>query len=117
LERFRISGTDLGIMWDNGDPVNRQVLMAFGDTTGYCSVQGHQWRYNTMFRSADRDLSNGITVEPGVVGDRYSGSPLWAPNLSKQLINSIKRAPEETSIIPTAGISVGRTQYVNFMSV
>jgi hypothetical protein len=117
LERFGISGTDLGIMWDNGDPVNRQVLMAFGDTTGYCSVQGHQWRYNVMFRSPDRDLSDGIKVADGVVGDKYSGSPVWAPGLSKQLINSIRRAPEETSIIPTAGIAVGKTQYVHFMSV
>ncbi|MGV0800934.1 hypothetical protein ABQF26_28470, partial [Mycolicibacterium elephantis] len=30
IERFAITGTDLGIMWDNGDPANRQVLMAFG---------------------------------------------------------------------------------------
>lgn len=117
LERFRVSGTDLGIMWDNGDSANRQILMAFGDTTGYCSVHGHQWRYNTLFRSSDTDLSDGISVADGVLGNRYSGSPVWAPNLSKQLINSIKRAPEETSIIPTAGISVGGNQYVNFMSV
>ena len=50
IRRFAITGTDLGIMWDNGDPVNRQVLMAFGDTYGYCSVRGQQWRYNTLFR-------------------------------------------------------------------
>lgn len=34
VERFAITGTDLGIMWDNGDPANQQVLMAFGDTNG-----------------------------------------------------------------------------------
>lgn len=117
LDRFRISGTDLGIMWDNGDPINRQVLIAFGDTTGYCSVRGHQWRYNTMFRSQDHDLSDGLSVPAGVVNDRYSGSPLWAPGLSKQIISSIRRAPEETSVIPTAGISDGGRQYINFMSV
>ena len=39
IRRFAITGTDLGIMWDNGDPI-RQVLMAFGDTYGYCSVRG-----------------------------------------------------------------------------
>ena len=32
IKRFAITGTDLGIMWDNGDPGNHQVLMAFGDT-------------------------------------------------------------------------------------
>jgi hypothetical protein len=105
LKRFAISGTDLGIMWDNGD---RQVLMAFGDTSGYCSVPGHQWRYNTLFRSQDGALAKTITV---------SGSPLWAPGISKQIINSTKWAPSETGIIPTAGISVGGKQYLNFMSI
>jgi hypothetical protein len=105
LKRFAISGTDLGIMWDNG---NRQVLMAFGDTSGYCSVSGHQWRYNTLFRSQDGALEKTITV---------AGSPLWAPGISKQIINSTKWAPSETGIIPTAGISVGGQQYLNFMSI
>jgi hypothetical protein len=105
LSRFAISGTDLGIMWDNG---NRQVLMAFGDTSGYCSVPGHQWRYNTLFRSQDGALAKTI---------RVSGSPLWAPGISKQIINSTKWAPSETGIIPTAGISVGGQQYLNFMSI
>ena len=105
LKRFAISGTDLGIMWDNG---NRQVLMAFGDTSGYCSVPGHQWRYNTLFRSQDGALEKTITV---------AGSPLWAPGISKQIINSTKWAPSETGIIPTAGISVGGQQYLNFMSI
>jgi len=117
IRRFAITGTDLGIMWDNGDPINHQVLMAFGDTIGYCSVRGRQWRYNTLFRSQDRALSHTTNVPNGVVSNRYSGSPVWAPGLSKQIINSIKLAPTETGIIPTAGISVGRTQYVNFMSI
>jgi len=105
LSRFAISGTDLGIMWDNG---NRQVLMAFGDTSGYCSVPGHQWRYNTLFRSQDGALAKTI---------RVSGSPLWAPGISKQIINTTKWAPSETGIIPTAGISVGGQPYLNFMSI
>ncbi len=117
LQRFGISGTDLGIPWDNGDPANRQVLMAFGDTFGYCAVHGQQWRYNTLFRSQDRDLSNGISVADGVPNDKYSGSPLWAPGLSKQVVNSIKRAPQETGVIPTSAISIGRKQYMNFMSI
>ena len=36
-----VLGTDLGIMWDNG---SGEVLMAFGDTYGYCGVRGQQWR-------------------------------------------------------------------------
>ncbi|OBG90444.1 hypothetical protein A5697_12415 [Mycobacterium sp. E3251] len=117
LQRFSISGTDLGIAWDNGDPVNRQVLMAFGDTFGYCKVKGQQWRYNTLFRSSDRDLSHGIHIAEGVPNDRYSGSPVWAPSLSKQVVNTIHKAAHETGIIPTAGISIGRTQYMSYMSI
>jgi hypothetical protein len=105
LQRFAISGTDLGIMWDNGA---HQVLMAFGDTSGYCSVPGHQWRYNTLMRSQDGSLANTISV---------ANSPLWARGISKQIINSTRWAPSETGIIPTAGISVGQTQYLNFMSI
>jgi hypothetical protein len=108
IRRFAISGTDLGIMWDNGDPAGDQVLMAFGDTSGYCSIPGHQWRYNTLMRSADRSLSNTINV---------ASSPALRPGISKQIINTIKAAPTEDGIIPTAGISVGRTQYLNFMSI
>ncbi|MGH3968201.1 MAG: DUF4185 domain-containing protein [Mycobacterium sp.] len=117
LERFGISGTDLGILWDNGDPVNRQVLMAFGDTFGYCKVHGQQWRYNTLFRSSDRNLTDGINVAPGVPSDSYSGSPVRQPGFSKQVIPGIKLASAQEGMIPSAGISVGRTQYMNFMSI
>lgn len=117
LQRFGISGTDLGIAWDNGDPGNHQVLMAFGDTFGYCGVHGQQWRYNTLFRSSDRDLSQGIHVADGVPNDIHSGSPVWAAGLSKQVVNTIHKAPHETGIIPTAAIAIGRTQYMNYMSI
>jgi hypothetical protein len=117
IKKFAITGTDLGIMWDNGDPGSHQVLMAFGDTYGYCGVHGQQWRYNTLFRSQDGSLANTISVPNGAVSSQYSGSPLWAPGLSKQIINSTKWAPSETGIIPTAGVAAGRAQYLNFMSI
>jgi hypothetical protein len=117
IHRFAISGTDLGIMWDNGDPANNQVLIAFGDTSGYCGIKGQQWRYNTLFRSQDRSLSQTINVANGVVNNKYSGSPVWRPGISKQIVNPINWTARETGIIPTAGISVGRTQYLNFMSI
>jgi D-arabinan endo alpha-(1,5)-arabinofuranosidase len=117
IKRFAITGTDLGIMWDNGDPVNRQVLMAFGDTYGYCSVRGQQWRYNTLFRSQDGALAKTIAVSDGAVANRYSGSPLLRPGISKPILPGVKWAPTERGMIPTAGISVGNTQYLNFMSI
>jgi Domain of unknown function (DUF4185) len=117
LERFGISGTDLGIMWDNGDPGNHQTLMTFGDTFGYCKVDGHQWRYNVLFRSQDHDLGHGLHISQGDPSDRYSGSPVRTVGFSKQIIDSIKYAPNETGIIPSAAISIGKTQYINFMSI
>ena len=117
IQRFAITGTDLGIMWDNGDPANNQVLMAFGDTNGYCGIPGKQWRYNTLFRSSDRSLAKTVAVPNGVAANKYSGSPVWRPGISKQIINTISQAPQETGIIPTAGVSVGGKQYLNFMSI
>ena len=38
----------------------------------------------------------------GVPNNPYSGSPVWAPGLSKQVVNSIHKAGHETGIIPTA---------------
>jgi Domain of unknown function (DUF4185) len=121
--RFAISGADLGIMWDNGQTgANDQVLVAFGDTFGDCSVSGQQWRSNTLFRSADRNLSDGVSVPDPAFGNVYAGSPVLSAtppgsNFSRQIIASLNLAPTEVTIIPTAGISVGTTQYVNFMSV
>lgn len=105
LQRFAVSGTDLGIMWDNG---SRQILMAFGDTSGYCSAPGNQWRYNVLMRSQDDSLADTVKV---------ADSPLYARGISKQIVNSTKWAPDETGIIPTAGISVGGKQYLNYMSI
>ena len=63
IHTLRHLGRDLGIMWDNGQTgANDQVLIAFGDTFGDCSVSGQQWRSNTLFRSADRNLSDGVSV-------------------------------------------------------
>ena len=117
IQRFAITGTDLGIMWDNGDPTNHQVLMAFGDTNGYCGIPNKQWRYNTLFRSSDGALAKTVAVPDGVVANKYSGSPVWRQGISKQIINTIGQAPEETGIIPTAGVSVGGNQFLNFMSI
>ncbi|KUI38258.1 DUF4185 domain-containing protein [Mycobacterium sp. GA-2829] len=119
-KRFGISGADLGIMWDNGySGAQRQVLIAFGDTFGNCSLQDQEWRKNTLFRSSSRDLANGLSVANPVPGDKFGGSPVRAdrPNFSRQVIQSLNLAATEVTVIPTAGISVGTRQYVNFMSV
>jgi len=91
--------------------------MAFGDTFGYCKVHGQEWRYNTLFRSSDHDLSHGIHIADGMPNDNYSGSPVWANHLSKQVVNTIHKAAHETGIIPTAATSIGRVQYMSYMSI
>lgn len=115
LGRFAISGTDLGIMWDNG--TGGQVLMAFGDTYGYCGIRGQQWRYNVLFRSQDRDLNGGIAIADGSLSDQNSGAPLLAQGIAKQIIPTTRWATEQKGMIPTAGIAVGNVQYLNFMSI
>lgn len=130
--RFGIAGTDLGIMWDNGiadnpaTPVDEhQVLIAFGDTFSGAGQTG-TWRSNTLLRSADHNLADGISVPAGQVGDPFSGSPLSGPNFSRQIIKSpgyLGPLGSEVTIIPTSGVSVpynntyGSRQYVSFMSV
>lgn len=116
FQRFGISGTDLGIPWDNG---SGQILMAFGDTFGDCGVPGQQWRNNTLFRTSNPDL---VTVPDPVYQNITAGSPVVGPvqngrGFSKQIINSLGLVSKEVTIIPTAAISVGTTQYINFMSI
>ncbi|HET6735334.1 DUF4185 domain-containing protein, partial [Mycobacterium sp.] len=134
-QRFGIAGTDLGIMWDNGitgdNPATtiveqRQVLMAFGDTFSGPGMTG-AWRMNTLFRTADAVLSDGMFVPNGIIHDpgAYSGSPMTYPNFSREIIGNYRYGTSpEVTMIPTAGISVpgagvnGATrQYINFMAV
>jgi hypothetical protein len=133
--RFGIGGTDLGIMWDNGiadDPTTEvhehQVLIAFGDTfSNRFPVRSGIWRMNTLFRSTDTTLSNGLYVPSGIPHDpgMYSGSPMTDPNFSREILGRPRYAiGPEVTIIPTAAISIpgaganGATrQYINFMSV
>ena len=133
--RFGIGGTDVGIMWDNGIPDNpatpdvneHQVLVAFGDTfRDDIPVRTTGWRMNTLFRSWDNTLSNGMYVRDGIPHDpgSYSGSPMSNPNYSREIIGKPGYAVgPEVTIIPTAAISVpynnayGTRQYIQFMSV
>lgn len=120
FSRYSISGTDLGISWDNG---SGQTLMAFGDTFGDCNAPGQQWRHNTLLRTRDTALGNGVSVPPGVPGDVGSGSPVDAgrPTYARELIPALGFSPVEVTTIPTAAISLpwgsGHRQFINFMSV
>ncbi|GHJ47922.1 hypothetical protein Cs7R123_52640 [Catellatospora sp. TT07R-123] len=112
--RWQLKATDLGIMWDNG---NGQVLTVFGDTfgngwTGPGGGVGNgatiDWRCNTLVRSADRNLADGMTFDSAVL-DRAGHAGTILP--CKQIDNN------EMTVIPTAAISVGSRQFIHYMSV
>ncbi|WP_022893523.1 DUF4185 domain-containing protein [Agromyces subbeticus] len=106
--RWAVTGTDLGIMWDNG---SGEILTAFGDTFGDWSGPGGgggDWRSNVLLRSSDTDLSDGMTFDSAVED---------APGHAAEIIPSLKVNGEELTTIPTAGIAVGDRQYLAFMSV
>ncbi|WP_179300702.1 DUF4185 domain-containing protein [Rhodococcus sp. ACPA4] len=108
INRFNVSGTDLGIMWDNGlSGADHNVLMAFGDTVGDCEVDGDDWRSNVLFRSSNTDFQDRLRID---------SSPKDLPNHSKEIIPGFG-IPFEFTTIPTAGISYGGVQYIRFMSV
>lgn len=90
LARFTISGTDLGVAWDNGDG---QTLMAFGDSFGWCNVTGQQWRNNILTRTDDDNLADGLTIEPGIPGNISSGAVVSAeaPHYANEIIRGIKQ--------------------------
>ena len=109
VDRFGISGTDLGILWENGGAGGKdQVHMALGDTMGDCSVDGDEWRSNILFRSSDRDLSDGMEIDD---------APMEEDGRLAKSILPRQNVPGEVTVIPTAGVEVGGTQYLRYMSV
>ncbi|UVE97062.1 DUF4185 domain-containing protein [Dietzia sp. B32] len=107
VDRFGITGTDLGILWDNGDSARPQVMMALGDTMGDCTAPDDEWRSNILFRSDDRTLTDGM---------RVTDAPMERPGMAKSILPRTGQ-PGETTVIPTAGVEVGGTQYLRYMSV
>jgi hypothetical protein len=109
--RFGVWGTDLGIMWDDGAG---QCLIAFGDTygAGWGGFGGGpptgDWRSNVLAISRDRNPQDGLLFDTMVM-DR--------PAHAKELLASRKISGDEETVIPTAGLSVGRRQILHYMSV
>jgi hypothetical protein len=125
-------------MWDNGIKDNpltavdeHQILIAFGDTFSSANpIRSGVWRFNTLFRSPDNVLNNGLYVPNGLPYDIFSGSPMERPNWSDPILPSPGQPVHppyaigpEVTIIPTAGVSVpynnayGARQYMSFMSI
>ena len=112
--RFKLKSTDLGILWDNG---SGEILTAFGDSygSGWTGPGGGvgdpatiDWRCNLLLRSKDRNLADGMTLDSAAED---------SPGHAKQFLDCKKIDRDEHTVIPTAGISVGKRQYVQYMSV
>jgi len=114
-ERWQITGTDLGILWEGS---SGDVLAAFGDTfgggwSGHGSLgtpAANAWRSNTLAHSADRELADGMTVD-GFATDA------GRPHTARELLSSHKVDGHEMTVVPTAGIAVDGRDYVHYMSV
>ncbi|WP_067660423.1 DUF4185 domain-containing protein [Nocardia harenae] len=109
-QTYNVLGTDLGIMWDNG---NGEMLTAFGDTAGLgfpnlLAGSVWAWRSNILLRSDTRNPANGIYFD-SVVRDIFGQA--------RDLIPSPKVPFLEISRIPTAGIAVGGVQFMSLMSI
>jgi hypothetical protein len=109
-QAYNVLGTDLGIMWDNG---NGEMLTAFGDTAGLgfpnlLAGSTWAWRSNILVRSHTKNPANGIYFD-SVVRDVFGQA--------RDLIPSPKIPSIEISRIPTAGIAVNGVQYLSMMSV
>lgn len=107
-ERFAVTATDLGILWDAG---GGRVFALFGDTFGAgwggrgAGPGSADWRSNVLAWSTARDLSGGLPFD-GVV-ERPEGG-------AAQVIPSGRR---EVTVIPNSAITVDGTHYVHYMSV
>jgi hypothetical protein len=99
-----IYGTDLGIMWFNGD--NQLTQLAFGDTFSGPNMTG-DWRSNVLLLSNDRQLDDGLTLVR--TGPAYQFIPA-APG-------QVFFIGSEVTNIPTSAVYANKTNYVNYMSV
>ncbi len=108
---YQVYGTDLGIMWDKG---NNEVFVLFGDTYGEgwggngAGPADADWRHNVLAISSDRTPSDGLS---------FSTMIQDTPGHAKELLSS-KRIPlDEETVIPTAGVTVGKRHYIHYMSI
>ena len=107
-DEWDIGATDLGVMWEDGEG---GILTAFGDTFTNPGKDGagfDNWRSNVLLRSIDEELADGMSFHWALTGE---------DGKAKGIIEGKKVDNEEMTVIPTAGISVDKRQYLDFMSV
>lgn len=109
--RYKVGGTDLGIIWDAGQS---QTMIVFGDT--FADVRtapgggpgSTDWRSNILALSTDRNLEDGLQLD-SMIED--------VPGHAMEILPAKKINLDEITVIPTAGITVGERHYIHYMSV
>ena len=99
-----VYGTDLGVMWFNGD--NGLTQVAFGDTFSGVNMTGN-WRSNVLLLSDDTQLYDGLTLI-------NTGPALQFIPAAR---NQVFFIGSEVTNIPSAAVYANGENYVNYFSV
>ncbi len=99
-----VYGTDVGVMWFNGD--NGMTQLAFGDTFSAANMSG-DWRSNVLLLSSDTQLYNGLDL----VNTGYAYQFIPAARNQVFFIGS------EVTNIPSSAVYANGQNYVNYFSV
>ena len=99
-----VYGTDLGVMWFNGD--NGLTQVAFGDTFSGVNMTGN-WRSNVLLLSDDTQLYDGLTLI-------NTGPALQFIPAAR---NQVFFIGSEVTNIPSAAVYADGENYVNYFSV
>lgn len=103
--RAGVWAADLGITWEDG---RGRTLIAFGDNYG----PGH---LHPLSRFRGSALGHVNTRNPYNV--RMTSFFTGYENMAEEIVESKHRWNRELSKIPTTGIAINGTQYIDFMSV
>lgn len=105
---FDVTGTDLGIAYDDQ---KGNTMLVLGDTMA-CNFAANNWRSNTILRSHDYNYRDDFSIHEGLGTNGY-----MTGGHATEFIPSLKVPGIEHTTIPTAGIAIGDTQYIDYMSV
>ncbi|MDO5500430.1 MAG: DUF4185 domain-containing protein [Propionibacteriaceae bacterium] len=124
-ERFGVTATDLGLVWDAGPDAegNDRVFVMFGDTYG-AQWGGHgagpreaDWRTNVLFASTTKDLeAESVRMNAALARVRRGGAA-QAIRRNRLQVPLLKLPFPEHTLIPNSGISIDGVHYVQWMSV
>lgn len=104
-----LAGTDLGIAFTDAEGT---TFMAFGDTVA-CDNSASDWRSNTLVKSYNTDYSDGLQIWEALTRNGFASSG----KAVEFIPSNFKIEGVEHTVIPTAGIAIGDTLYIDYMSV